>query len=79
MSRQIAPREYTCCECAQHLNYMSEIPQRQAGVMMYLGDHFCTHTKRRGNSEKGLEEQGTGLVPSAENALRAADILLQIA
>lgn len=33
MSRQTAPREYTCYECAQHLNYMSEIPQRQAGVM----------------------------------------------
>ena len=29
--------------------------------------------------EKGLEEQGTGLVPSTKNALRAADILLQIA
>ena len=46
MSRQTAPREYTCYECAQHLNYMSEIPQRQAGVMMYLGDHFCTHAKK---------------------------------
>ena len=39
-------RKETCYECEKHLRYMESSPAKQMGVIMHMGERFCTGGKR---------------------------------
>ena len=39
-------RKETCIGCECDLRYMENIPTKQMGIMMHLGERFCTGGKR---------------------------------
>lgn len=40
------PRKPVCADCPHNLHYSDSIPKRVMGVMMHLGEHFCTGVKK---------------------------------
>lgn len=40
------PRKPICAECPHNLHYSDSIPKRTMGVMMHLGERFCTGGKK---------------------------------
>lgn len=43
---KLTVRKPTCVGCPHDLHFSESIPKRQHGVMMHLGEHFCTGGKR---------------------------------
>ena len=47
------PRKPTCAECPHNLYYSDSIPKRAMGVMMHLGERFCTGGKKARRFKRG--------------------------
>lgn len=47
------PRKPACSGCPHDLHYSDPIPQRAMGVMMHLGERFCTGGKKARRFKRG--------------------------
>lgn len=43
---KLTVRKPTCVGCPHDLHFLESIPKRQYGVMMHIGEHYCTGGKR---------------------------------
>ncbi len=47
------PKKPTCFDCPHNLCYSDSIPKRTMGVMMHLGERFCTGGKKARRFKRG--------------------------